>query len=209
MKTTGQRLKHGQVSGDDPNMVFWSYQNGGEYWVTLKKYQQLTARALENKKRRYWENREAELEKQRLYVLRNKDKILERGRIYDRLRSKCQNRKAWAKNYRKEKIKIDPSFAMSMRLRIRIANALKRRGAYKSESTENLLGCKWDFFLKWIEGKFKEGMSWDNRNLWHIDHIRPCCSFNLTDSEEQKQCFHYTNLQPLWAKENLIKNGRY
>ena len=62
---------------------------------------------------------------------------------------------------------------------------------------------------KHIEKQFKEGMTWKNQGKWHIDHIKPCCKFNLLDKEEQKKCFHYTNLQPLWSQENLSKGGNY
>ena len=209
MKTTGQRIKHGQISESDPNLVFWSYQNGREYWVTSSMYASMTSRSLENKRKRYWNNREAALEKQKSYVLRNKEKILQKNRKYDEARSKCPKRREWIKNWTKSKRQSDPSFDISKRLRIRVANALKKKNSYKSQSTEDLLGCKWNFFIKWIESQFKDGMSWDNRNLWHIDHIKPCCSFDLSNKEQQKQCFHYTNLQPLWAEENLRKNGRY
>ena len=58
-----------------------------------------------------------------------------------------------------------------------------------------------------IEGKFVEGMTWENHGSWHLDHVRPCCSFDLKNEEEQKKCFHYTNLQPLWAVENLSKQA--
>jgi hypothetical protein len=58
------------------------------------------------------------------------------------------------------------------------------------------------------EKKFKPKMSWNNYGKWHIDHIKPCCSFNLSKSEEQRKCFHYSNLQPLWAKENLSKGKK-
>ena len=51
-------------------------------------------------------------------------------------------------------------------------------------------------------------MSWSNRGEWHIDHIIPCSSFNLLDEKEQEKCFHYTNLQPLWAAENLSKSNK-
>lgn len=209
MKTTGTRLKHGQVSETNPSLVFWAYQNDREYWVTQQKYSELTLKALENKKKRYWNNRPLALEKQKLYVHKHKDKILERGRKYDQTRSKCPKRRAWISSWTKNKRKSDASFDTSVKLRVRIANALKKKNSYKSESTESLLGCKWEFFINWIESKFKDGMSWGNRNLWHIDHIRPCCSFDLSDANQQKECFHYSNLQPLWAKENLSKNGRY
>lgn len=76
---------------------------------------------------------------------------------------------------------------------------------------EDLIGCTMDDFKKWISSQFKDGMSWENYgyNGWHIDHIRPCASFDLTKSEEQKRCFHYTNLQPLWAKPNRSKGSFY
>ena len=61
----------------------------------------------------------------------------------------------------------------------------------------------------YLELQFTDGMTWENRGNWHIDHIRPCASFDLTDPEQQKQCFHYTNLQPLWAADNLAKSDSW
>ncbi len=94
-------------------------------------------------------------------------------------------------------------------MRIRLANALARQKATKNGSLEQLLGCEWADFTAHIERQFVEGMSWGNRHLWHIDHIKPCCAFDLTQPNEQAACFHYTNLRPLWAKDNLRKNGKY
>jgi len=59
-----------------------------------------------------------------------------------------------------------------------------------------------------LERQFKDGISWDNYGEWHIDHIRPCAKFDLSKPEEQRACFHYTNLQPLWEKENVSKGAR-
>jgi hypothetical protein len=80
----------------------------------------------------------------------------------------------------------------------------------KHKNTIELLGCSLSQFLTYIENKFKHGMNWSNygKNGWHIDHIIPCSSFDLTDNEQQKKCFHYTNLQPLWEKENLSKGNK-
>jgi tetratricopeptide (TPR) repeat protein len=80
----------------------------------------------------------------------------------------------------------------------------------KTSSTE-LLGCNLSEYRLYLESKFTEGMNWDNygRKGWHIDHIIPCASFNLSDYNQQKQCFHYTNTQPLWWWDNLKKSAKY
>jgi len=109
--------------------------------------------------------------------------------------------------YRKRRYHEDPIFNISMRLRRRVLSALK--GKNKSASTQELTGCTWIFLKQHIEKQFKEGMTWENRHLWHVDHIRPCASFDLSKEEEQRKCFHYSNLQPLWARENLIKGSKY
>lgn len=73
------------------------------------------------------------------------------------------------------------------------------------------MGADIETVKKHLESLFQNGMTWDNHGFdgWHIDHIVPCAAFDLTDPEEQKKCFHYTNLQPLWAKDNLSKGDRY
>jgi hypothetical protein len=90
----------------------------------------------------------------------------------------------------------------------RIKTALKNNS--KSLHTMELIGCSIKELKEHLEKQFKPGMTWNNHGLycWHIDHIIPCCNFDLTKIEEQKKCFHYTNLQPLWAKENLTKNKK-
>lgn len=79
---------------------------------------------------------------------------------------------------------------------------------HKSERTLKLLGCSMDFFIKYLEKQFNEGMSWKNcgRNGWEIEHILPCCLFDFTDIKQQEVCFGYKNLRPLWGKDNLIKS---
>jgi hypothetical protein len=90
----------------------------------------------------------------------------------------------------------------------RILLAIK--GSSKSKSTLELLGCTMDQLKQYIETLFKPGMTWGNHGKfgWHLDHIIPCSSFDLTDVEQQKKCFHYTNLQPLWAKDNIKKGSK-
>ena len=81
----------------------------------------------------------------------------------------------------------------------------------KVNSTIDLLGCSVEELRIHLEAQFVEGMNWENYGLygWHIDHIRPCSSFDLTDAEQQRICFHYTNMQPLWAKDNLKKSDKF
>ena len=71
-----------------------------------------------------------------------------------------------------------------------------------------LVGCSIDELKKHLEIKFKKGMSWNNYGKWHVDHVVPVDFFDLTKIEEQKKCFHYSNLQPLWAQDNLKKGGK-
>lgn len=99
----------------------------------------------------------------------------------------------------------DPKHRIKKTLRTRIWNALK--GIDKSKTTEELIGCSFENLKLYLESKFKDGMSWDNYGKWHIDHIKPCDSFDLTKEYHQRECFHYTNLQPLWAADNIKKSN--
>jgi len=142
-------------------------------------------------------------EYQRQYDLRRKEK----RKLYDSLRWKKIEVKEKRNKKRKEKRKTDFNFTMRERLSSRLRAALN--GKSKSISTINLLGCSIEDLKIYLEKRFKKGMSWKNKHLIHIDHIRPCASFDLTDPEQQKICFHYTNLQPLWAEENMSKGAKW
>lgn len=96
---------------------------------------------------------------------------------------------------------------MKDRLRARIRKVLKCKNFEKYESSIDLLGCSIEDFKKHIESQFTNKMSWEKRNF-EIDHILPCSSFNLKDPNEQRKCFHYSNLQPLTKEENLKKSNK-
>jgi len=108
--------------------------------------------------------------------------------------------------YKRRREKIE--FKIRGNLANRLRSAIKNNS--KSEKTELLIGCSFEFLKKHIESQWSEGMSWDNYTTkgWHIDHIIPCASFDLSKEEEQKKCFHYTNLQPLWWYDNLSKHSK-
>ena len=106
---------------------------------------------------------------------------------------------------RRQCMSCDPNSATATLLRIRVHNALK--GNRKASSTTELLGCSIEECRKHLEDQFEDGMTWENHGEWHIDHRRPCASFDLVNEEEQRMCFHHTNLQPMWGPENSSKGA--
>lgn len=102
------------------------------------------------------------------------------------------------------KRQTNPNFKIKCRLRSRIHKVLQNN--QKSATTEALLGCSISALKVYLESQFQPGMTWENHGEWHIDHRLPCASFDLSNPDEQKACFHYTNLQPLWAADNLAKS---
>ena len=116
-----------------------------------------------------------------------------------------------ANAYRRKKEKNDPIFKMNVGLRRYINKTLKIHKSPKYHKLNEVLGCSVYELKKYLETKFQPGMTWENHGLygWHIDHIKPLSKFNMLNSNEQKKAFHYTNLQPLWAKDNLKKSNKY
>jgi hypothetical protein len=115
-----------------------------------------------------------------------------------------QNQRTWEASADKTNL----NWKIGKRLRNRIKDALNRK-ASRAGTLLDLLGCSVLACQKHLEALFKLGMSWENYGKWHIDHKRPCASFDLTDLEQQKICFHFSNLQPLWREENLSKSAKW
>lgn len=115
------------------------------------------------------------------------------------------NKKACAKN--KDRYRNDIEFKLRRVLRSRLKIAI--RNNYKNGSAVKDLGCSISEFRVYMESKFQPGMSWENWSLsgWHLDHIVPLSAFNLSTHEELVKACHYSNLQPLWAKDNIRKGG--
>jgi len=110
--------------------------------------------------------------------------------------------------YWRERRTNDPAFKILGNLRGRLSNAVKTGGTGKSASTMELTGCTLPELMAHLESQFTEGMTWANQGEWHIDHIKPCASFDMMIPEQQRQCFHWTNLQPLWGADNMSKGDR-
>jgi hypothetical protein len=110
------------------------------------------------------------------------------------------------KTYKRNRSRTDPKFRLAGNLRSRLSRVL--RGRAKNGSAVKDLGCSIEELKAFLEAKFQVGMNWDNYGEWHIDHIRPISSFDLTSPTQLRLACHYTNLQPLWAFDNLRKSDR-
>lgn len=170
-------------------------------------------------KRRYEQNQDAIKAKSRVRYAENGDVIKGRVKAYREKnpeKAKEVSRRWYEKNktrvravgnaYVKQRAQIDPVFAAQLRGRKLINNCLRAMGFKKASSTEEILGCDWEFFKSHIERQFLPGMSWGNRTEWHIDHITPISTAKTVD--EVLALNHVSNLRPLWAKDNLEKGSK-
>jgi len=126
----------------------------------------------------------------------------------DSLNESRRKRRPQQTEYERNKRHNNVQFKMSRNLRRRIRKIME--GKVKNVSAIRDLGCTMEEFKLHLESKFKPGMTWKNYGFygWHIDHIIPLSNFDLTNKEEMKRACHYTNLQPLWAQENLSKSNK-
>ena len=133
---------------------------------------------------------------------------LKRKRLYDVNKVKYQEYQRRFKRLQHSKHKNNPDYYLPRLLRSRFLMSVNRDS--KKSSALKLLGCTMDEFKQYFNKLFKSGMSWNNHGIygWHIDHIIPCDSFDLTDPKQQVKCFHFSNLQPLWCTENLRKSNK-
>jgi len=178
-------------------------QNSEKNKEYQKTYQRKNAKQIKlSSNQKYNENKKSILQQQKEYYEKNKEQIKNRVKKYN-----SKNREKINK-HRQQKLKINVHYKIKQNLRSRLHSALK--GNTKSKRTLELLGCTVEKLKQHLESQFANGMTWDNHSSlgWHIDHIRPCASFDLSKPEEQNKCFNYSNLQPLWATENLKKGSR-
>lgn len=161
-----------------------------------------------NFSKQYYENNtEKEILRALTYNKLNPDKHALHSRTYYKNNTdSCRIRN---REYSRKKMCSDTNYRLKKLLRDRFRKALKNN--YKNGSAIENLGCSIQEFKKHLETKFQPGMSWDNFFIGkiHIDHIKPLCSFDLQNIEELKVALHYTNLQPLWAEDNLKKGSKY
>lgn len=174
---------------------------------------------LKQRKIKYLLNRDKRLQYAKSYVIKNKEKYLKYQSDY-RQKNNIKLKKYFKIRNKRDRIKLNKQHIINKKIRYhkdinfrlreclgaRIRQSLKY--GFKSKSTLKLIGCSIKQLRNYLQSKFKNNMSWSNYGKWHIDHIRPCCSFDLSKPSQQRKCFHYTNLQPLWALENLRKGKK-
>lgn len=147
-------------------------------------------------KHEYYKNNKNGVVEERRLAYREKHKLLKRTKRYKNVRN-ISRRKRYIE---------DINYKLSCILRSRLKIALK--GKYKGLKSLNTIGCSIEELKKYLESKFQSGMSWDNHGDWHIDHIKPISMFDLTNDKQLRKANHYTNLQPLWAIDNLRKGAK-
>ncbi len=215
------------------------YRNSKKYKATIKKYQNsikgkaTRAKYIKSKKhkilekirvRKYLESEKGKTTRAK-YKKTKKFKVMnkiaqakygrtEKGKLANKKWQQSKAGKIYLKEWKRKlwiRIKKDPAKVMILRIRQIIPKALKRKNQIRKANFINLLGCSTDQLRKHIENKFKPGMNWNNYGPkgWHVDHIKAINNFDLSERKQQKICFNYTNLQPLWADENLKKKDKY
>jgi hypothetical protein len=186
-------------------------KNRKKHNTYMRKYYSLPKNKLKKKlmDKKYRENNKLKKKlTDKKYRENNKKKIAKIKKIYAKLNK--EKIRIYKNNWYNNKLKNDMGFKMSRRIRNRIYYAIiKQRNIRKIKSFTSLIGTNRENLWKHLESTFKPGMKKENYGKWHIDHIKPCAAFDLTKLKEQKKCFHYTNLQALWAKENLSKGAKY
>lgn len=162
----------------------------------IKRYQNETYRKNKIEKVKEWRNKNKE----------QADDTTKKWNEENKERVK-KNKLTWKQKEYQE----NPKYKLACVLRARFHQALAKALVNKQNSIMELIGCSIDHLKEHIEKQFVEGMNWENWSFygWHIDHIRPIASFDLSDPAQVKECFHYSNLQPLWAKDNLSKGDKF
>lgn len=174
-----------------------------------KEYYEKNKASYTDRHKKYWadeEKRKHKLELSSKRYFENRDKIRERQKgNYQKPETKEKVRLR-----HKRRKETDVVYNIKIRLRHRLRVKLKEisKVSYKYRSSLVLLGCDMSFFKKYIENKFTDGMSWERISEIHLDHIIPLSSFDLTNIDEQRKAFHYSNLQPLWWHDNLRKGSK-
>ena len=185
-----------------------------------KEWRVRNAEHIKNYNKKYkQENEKAVKAQAKKFRLENKDKVkkLYSDWYYSNVEYNQKKRKKWNENnrekineYRRNRYKTNINTKISFNIRGRLKEVLKHKGYKKSKPTFYYIGCTPQELKQHLESQFTEGMTWENYGLhgWHIDHIVPLSKFDLSKEENIKLASHYSNLQPLWAIDNMKKGNK-
>ena len=179
--------------------LFWQYSAtcvGGELWHSPEDFAQKI-----EKLKLYQDSR-----REQIRATSRKFRKVHKERLKEVNRRRNKALRPYYNEYERKRTATDPVFALAKRVRTRIREALRDRRLKKSQKSADIVGCGWGELRAHLESKFTKGMTWDNMNLWHVDHIIPLATAK-TEAQVLALC-HYSNLQPLWAVENLSKSAK-
>jgi hypothetical protein len=198
-----EKLKGGHFD-QSTGLVFCHYNKRlktGEYWITPDKYKE---RVEKQKKRHAYKWANDPSYKQSILTRSKSDKSKNRQKERAKTISFKEKRRQYIKAWNQEKYSNDDLFVLKKRLRARLKWAFKQKNEPKSRKSENYIGTSWKLCREFIEAQFTNGMNWDNKNLWHVDHFFP---ISIAKNRDQlKKLLHFTNLRPMWAVENIRKS---
>lgn len=183
----------------------WKKDNPDKVMAQRAAYQEKNGEAFAEYSRIYYsENTEACNARCRSWYNENKEYNKDRVKQWV---SENPEKKAFAKNKNQNKrYAEEPAYRIERNLRARLAKVTREAKVGKVDSTMALLGCSIGRFMDYLKAHFQPGMTFDN---CVIDHRKPCAAFDLSDPEQQRQCFNFQNLQPLFAKDNTEKGDTY
>lgn len=228
--SVARRWKRGDVGPD--GRVFMNYAPGyknGEYWVTaekfanhcehLRKYRsgrvdKMRESSRLSMRKRYAERREFAIAEVRKYRANHPDRVIQANRRYYASNAEeCRKRAClYAKSNRDKrntyatKYYSEPIKRLCRNTRSRIRGWMREAGFKKTSKAQTYVGCSWDFLRAHLEAQFQPGMTWENYGEWHVDHIVPLASAK-SEADVMRLC-HYSNLQPLWAFDNISKGAK-
>ena len=177
-----------------------------ETWKTKEQYYSM----LERNRLYIQENKERRKQASKDYRIKNAKKIKERKALEYLILKGTRKFKDKRNAYNRKRRKEDECFNLRCLLHSRIRNAVKFQRGKKAFATMELIGCTVEHLRDHLESQFTEGMTWDNmgRGGWQMDHIIPCNVFDLTKPSHQKVCFNWQNIQPLWERDNILKDDK-
>lgn len=199
------RWKRWDVRAD--GKVFWQYtpnRKPEEVWVTWESAIKRNESVKRAAKRLRLKNPEKHNLSNKQWRIINRDKHNQNAKDYYQKNKKHANEVK--RKRRMDRRKNDTLYAFSIGVRSLVSKSFRERGYSKTSKSQEIIGCDWESLKSHIENQFVDGMSWDNRNQWHIDHIVPLASAKTP--EDVVRLNHYSNLRPLWAIDNLKKGAK-